>query len=268
MREEVRTAQPLFSPYRDSEDAYSIPKNPVAPSSTCPHGLPIPPRALFLGYEESDELYLAGGRRDTETMLRLIETSGLVLGPGSRVLDLGCGAGRMLRHLVAHAATNEVWGIDTSSDCIFWCKRNLSPPFLFATGTVVPQLPFEDGYFRLAYCGSVFTHIDDLAEAWLLELRRVLARDGRLYLTIHDEHTVDFLDGAYNQYPLAAQMRREEIWATQRRNAAMLVVGRGQCAQVFYDGAYFRKIVEPILRVLSVTPEAYGYQTALVLGKK
>ena len=48
----------------------------------------------------------------------------------------------------------------------------------FATVTTAPHLPFADGYFDFAYCSSVFTHISDLADAWLLELRRIVRSGG------------------------------------------------------------------------------------------
>ena len=60
-----------------------------------------------------------------------------------------------------------------------------------------PICPFEDNYFDLVYGISVFTHISDLADAWFLELLRVLRPGGHAYLTIHDEHTVELLLGEY-----------------------------------------------------------------------
>jgi SAM-dependent methyltransferase len=49
--------------------------------------------------------------------------------------------------------------------------------------------PFPDGYFDCIYAGSVFTHIADFEEAWLLELSRVLAPRGFAVLTFHPERT-------------------------------------------------------------------------------
>jgi ubiquinone/menaquinone biosynthesis C-methylase UbiE len=46
--------------------------------------------------------------------------------------------------------------------------------------TILPHLPFEDRSFDVVYAGSVFTHIDDLAQTWFLELRRVLHAGGML----------------------------------------------------------------------------------------
>ena len=46
----------------------------------------------------------------------------------------------------------------------------------------------------------------------------------------------------------------------------MLTINRSRdwCVQIFYNSDYFRRMLEPMFRVLSITPEAYTYQTAVV----
>jgi ubiquinone/menaquinone biosynthesis C-methylase UbiE len=146
---------------------------------------PIPPPELRLGYGRSPEEYLANGQRHVQTMLDLLRASGACLERGTRLLDLGCGAGRMIRWLTDFAGYGEVWGTDISAEPIVWCTQHLAPPFYFLVNTTFPHLPFEDRYFDVVYAGSVFTHIDDLAQTWLLEMRRVLRTGGKLYVTIH-----------------------------------------------------------------------------------
>ena len=81
----------------------------------------------------------------------------------------------------AEASTAEFWGADISAEHILWANRHLRPPFRFVTThDPAAPLPFGDGSFQMIYAGSVFTHIADLADAWLLELRRVLAPGGRM----------------------------------------------------------------------------------------
>jgi hypothetical protein len=48
---------------------------------------------------------------------------------------------------------------------------------------------------------------------------------------------------------------------------SMFTIFRGPESQVFYDIAFLRQHWGRILKVLSITPEAYGYQTAIVLEK-
>jgi SAM-dependent methyltransferase len=102
---------------------------------------------------------------------------------GKRVLDFGCGAGRVMRHFEAEAEVAEFVGCDIDADSIEWAGRHLSPPFRFFTNAEWPPLPLEDESVDLAYAFSVFTHLTDNWSAWLLELHRVLRPGGLLLAT-------------------------------------------------------------------------------------
>ena len=256
-----------YAPYMGNAACYAIPKQPEECQRCC-SGLPIPPKPLWVGYGDTVEGYLASGQQDVDTMLRAVQESGVGSLEGCRILDLGCAGGRMIRHLKQQAESGEVWGTDISAECIYWCKQHLSPPFRFATTTTIPHLPFEDGYFDLVYCGSVFTHIDDLAEAWLLEIRRVLAPSGRFFFTIHDEHTSALLDGPRSDHLLFKDTTSNEIYNERKNDAAMLVVGRGSGSQVFYDRDYFCRHLKPLYEIHRVIEEAYGYQTGILVSKR
>jgi ubiquinone/menaquinone biosynthesis C-methylase UbiE/ketosteroid isomerase-like protein len=249
-----------FLPYEGGAD-YFIAKEPKP--STVDGELPVPPKELQLAYD-----YLVHGKVLVAKMLDLIHASGLRFRDGDRILDFGCGAGQLIRQLVGLAGMCEIWGVDLSARHIFWCKQNLSPPFHFATTTKVPHLPFEDRSFHLIYCGSVFTHIDDLADAWLLELHRILTPEGRLYITIHDQHTIDL----FSKQPYVNGTRfitEEPGYRKYYREAfAMFTSGRDNRSQVFYDVSFFAKMASSMFEVVSVTQEAYFYQTAFVLRRK
>jgi SAM-dependent methyltransferase len=170
---------------------------PRVSSSSAGSDLDIPPKDLWEGYGATAEDYLRCGTDDVAAMVTLLNAAGLSMDRVSRVLDFGCAAGRMLRHFPRGRSDLELWGVDIKARPIAWCQQHFGPPFRFATTTTLPHLPFEDNYFDLVYGGSVFTHIADLADAWLLELKRVLRPDGFAYITIHDGHTVELLRGRY-----------------------------------------------------------------------
>jgi ubiquinone/menaquinone biosynthesis C-methylase UbiE len=263
-----RVAFNQYIPYLYKNDSFLLPKSPTPARKTCSSGMAIPPKRLWLGYGETEEDHLASGLRNTNKMLELLQASGFSLEGSDRVLDFGCGAGRMIRHLKAFSESCEIWGTDISAPHIFWAKQYLDPPFHFVTTTTVPHLPFEDRYFNLIYCGSVFTHIDDLAEAWLLELRRILAPQGRLYLTIHDRHTIELLDGEFGNSWLAKTMKTYELYNQAKDSLGMLVIGRQIDSQVFYDLEYFSKMLNSMMfNVLSIAEEAYGLQTAVLVKR-
>ena len=222
--------------------------------------LPIPPRELWLGYE-----YPMHGKGDVDAMLEAVHDSGFELQDGDRILDFGCAAGRMIRHLEPLADRCEIWGADISAEHVLWCKRHLSPPFHFLTSTVDPHLPFEDRSFRLVYAGSVFTHIDDLADAWLLELARILEPGGRLYVTIHDEHTIEqFEDGFWSSSQAARAAKASKAYPGAGGQFDMFTVGRGPHSLVFYSRDYFARQLPPAFEPVSFIPGAYSCQTAVL----
>jgi len=180
------------------ENGYSVVlKADIGDSPTAPDGLPLPPKELWAGYGDSPEEYIAGGLADMHTMLDLLAEAGAEPAGWTRVLDFGCAAGRMLRHYPRSGATHESWGVDFNATCITWCQQHFRPPFLFAATTTLPHLPFEDNWFDLVFCGSVFTHISDLADAWLLELRRVIRPGGYVYITLHEKRSIELLRTKY-----------------------------------------------------------------------
>ena len=257
-----------YFPYKYGEDSYYIPKLPDAGVERCGDGLPIPPIPLWQGYGKTPDEYLASGREHVQKMREILGAANFQLNGGKRILELGCGGGRMIRHLKKFADSSEIWGIDVCAEYVIWCKQYLTPPFNFATTTTIPHLPFEDGYFDFAYAGSVFTHIDDLPDAWLLELRRVLSPSGMLYVTIHDEHTTELLDTVYKNKWFERYLNADPVYCTQKKKAGMIVVGRSTDSQVFYDLEFFLSNLRSIFRVVSVTQEAYGYQTGVLLQKE
>ena len=258
----------VFFPVESEEDTYLI-KKTKEDLKVCEQGLPIPPVELRMHYGNDDEVYL-NAKGQIDTMLRILGESGSTLQEMSRVLDFGCGSGRMIRWLKPFAESCEIWGTDISSEHIYWANTYLNPPFNFATTTTIPHLPFEDKYFNLIYAGSVFTHIDDLAIAWLLELRRILAEDGMAYITIHDRHSIELL----NRIPIwkkswvTKSVNENTLYQKYKDEFGVFTIFRGPESQVFYDIDYFCNSIRNIFEVISITPEAYGYQTGVLLKKK
>jgi SAM-dependent methyltransferase len=272
----------LYCPYDPGASAYSRPAEGILGAGL---PLPVPPRGLWADYCTSAESYLASGREDCETMRRILGADGTCIQDAGRILDLGCAGGRMIRHLADVAGQAQVWGCDIWAEAITWCQANLAPPFWFATTTVVPHLPFEDRSFGLVYCGSLFTHIDDLAEAWFLELHRILRPGGWLYFSVNDRHAIEVFDGkadsaAYAQYHERTGGR--DIWDAfvaacsvdpdyqrfRHGEAWMAALGRnGNMAHVMWDADVLARHLGYGYRLRSVNPESYGHQTTVLLER-
>ena len=102
---------------------------------------------------------------------------------GKRVLDFGCGSGRVLRHFSAEAEIAQFLGADIDEEAISWVSHHLSPRFEVFKSEPEPPLPLESESVDLVFAFSVFTHLTDNWAAWLLELRRILRPDGLLIAT-------------------------------------------------------------------------------------
>ncbi len=157
---------------------------------TTTHPLPLPPldllqRAGHVGDDDPQGAYLRLGfalRRQIDAILPSDWSW-----KGKRVLDFGCGAGKVLRHFAPEATEAEFWGCDIHEPSIEWVQRNICPPFRAFTCREDAGLPQPDGYFDLIFALSVYTHITDHWAEWLLEHHRALASDGLLLATFLGE---------------------------------------------------------------------------------
>lgn len=131
------------------------------------------------------------------------------LRPDERVLDMGCGIGRMARPLAGFLGPEGRYdGFDASPGPIAWCRRRYAdrPSFAFAhldvhnaryhpAGRIPARaatFPYDDATFDFAFATSLFTHLPpDDAERYLAEAARVLRPGGRLYVA---EMTARFVD--------------------------------------------------------------------------
>lgn len=106
-----------------------------------------------------------------------------------RILDWGCGPGRIIRHLPTLVGNGcEYYGTDYNEKTIKWCSENLLE-IHFNKNTLAAKLPYEDNYMDIIYGISIFTHLsEELHYQWLNELVRVLNPNGILFLTTQGDN--------------------------------------------------------------------------------
>ena len=104
---------------------------------------------------------------------------------GRRVLDVGCGTGRLLAALVAEAHA-KAWGIDPSAEMVAVARETL-PAGIGVRRGAADRLPFRAGWFDRVTM-SLVLHLVDRPQA-LAEARRVVPDDGRIAIsTFHPDH--------------------------------------------------------------------------------
>ncbi|MEZ5977443.1 MAG: class I SAM-dependent methyltransferase [Planctomycetota bacterium] len=162
----------------------SLPARPPRFSSTPPAHL------AFDALNHVDwNTYLESGRLHARLLAELIAEE-LPEGP-LRILEWGCGPGRLIRHMGEALAPRrvELVGSDYNEQSIAWCRANLQG-IDFRVNGLMPPLNAEEGSFDAVYNFSVFTHLSEDAQlAWARELFRVLRPGGVLVCTTHgDRH--------------------------------------------------------------------------------
>ncbi len=110
----------------------------------------------------------------------------------SRILDFGCGCGRVIQHFQELYKNASFYGVDIDKEAILWCQNHLSKIGEFSANEQSPPLLFKDDFFDFIYSISVFTHLpEDMQLLWLEELRRVTKSGGYLFLTVHGEELLN-----------------------------------------------------------------------------
>jgi len=104
---------------------------------------------------------------------------------GRRVLDVGCGTGRLAAAL-AQEARAKVWGVDASDEMVAVARETV-PTGVGIRLAEAEDLPFRDGWFDRVTM-SLVLHLVDRPRA-LAEARRVVGVGGRLAIsTFHPDH--------------------------------------------------------------------------------
>ena len=148
---------------------------------------PFPPdRLREITAEPELPLFLWTGLIDTQLVMRLFdEHRSDPRQEPVRVLDFGCGCGRMTRHLAMRPEKWRVYGCEVNPEHVAWCQRHL-PNVQTSRVPEAPPTGYADAQFDLIFCFSVFTHLPEVrAGQWLHEFARILAPDGIFIMTTH-----------------------------------------------------------------------------------
>jgi len=138
--------------------------------------------------------FLDGGEKAAATVRDLLSAQGVAADRIGRMLDFGCGCGRVLRHWRTLSST-ELHGADSNAELAEWCNRNL-PRVKVRVNRAEPPLDYPAEKFDVIYAFSVLTHMpEDLQRDWMREFGRILSPSGYLIFSTHGRHYVDRLSG-------------------------------------------------------------------------
>jgi SAM-dependent methyltransferase len=208
-------------------------------------GLPLPPARLrtVVAGTPGVAWFLESGKQQAAVIREALERHGSPLDEAGRMLDFGCGCGRVIRHW-SRLTGPKIHGSDYNRRLVNWCESNLQFAE-FAVNELEPPLAYEPGLFDVVYALSVFTHLpENLERAWIDELSRILQPGGLLLLTTHGRSYADRLASEERaRYDAGDPVVR---WAG--------AAGTNLCT-TFHPEAYVRERLAPELELLEFTAE-------------
>jgi SAM-dependent methyltransferase len=140
---------------------------------------------------------LISGKEQSQLIRDLVLEGGLDVGIAGKVLDFGCGCGRLSRWLEDVGQDGRLFGCDYNDELVSWCRDNL--PFLDAqVNGPTPPLPYAERTFDLVFALSIFTHLPlDRQVEWCTEIRRLLRPGGLFCFTVCGDAHAERLTGSY-----------------------------------------------------------------------
>lgn len=225
-------------------------------------GVAVPP--ALLRYKVSEDLdigtFLKVGEKTASAIEKALDDAGFALSQMSPVLDFGCGCGRTMRWLVDRYPQTAFFGTDVDATSVGWCQKHLKASV--CTNMSVPPLPFAGGIFDFVYAISVFTHLDEeLQQAWLVEMHRVLRPGGVLLVTVH---------GAGAQQELnerdAGILRAQGLLV--KRSSKLRGIHPEWYQTTFHAEEYVRRRFSGLFALRAYNQRGLGYQDLVILQRE
>lgn len=228
--------------------------------------LPIPHDENREGYSAGWPFdYWANGLQDYARMLAVCERHGV---KPRRFYDFGGSTGRVFRHFYVQDEPREVWSSDFNLASVRWNLTYMPQDVRVFLNTHLPRLPLPGGYFDFVCAISVFTHIDELETAWLLELRRILRPGGLAYVTIHDEDSWRLKNQSLSRWialsPNGPAALESPDLPGDRVVFPFTYMSVYNC-NVFHTQAYVREHWSRLFEVAEILPIYHNHQGVVVL---
>jgi ubiquinone/menaquinone biosynthesis C-methylase UbiE len=136
---------------------------------------------IALSYDTHADIFLKKYNRLDETQIKWLEKFIKLLDDKAKVIDAGCGGGKDSVYLEKKGF--EVYSIDLSHRMVTETRNKTKSAEVIRAD--ISNLPFRDESIDGIWCNTTLVHINDKVEC-LREFRRVLKRNGILYLCIHN----------------------------------------------------------------------------------
>jgi ubiquinone/menaquinone biosynthesis C-methylase UbiE len=147
---------------------------------------------------------------------------------GDRVLDLGCGTGALIQHLLALAPEAKLFGLDPSEEMLNIAQQKLPDSIQLKIGSA-ESIPFPNDCFDVLVSTSSFHYFRNPDRA-IQEMQRVLKSGGRLILT----------DWCYDYWTC----RGLDLWLRLRDRAYCKTYGTSDLERMLQAGGFEIAVIE------------------------
>lgn len=210
---------------------------------------PLPPGKYRMGGQhfKDDDAFIRTAVRDVKRLERFAG-----LNENSRLLDWGCGAGRLAIGVREHFDSGriaEYHGVDVQPELIEWASANLTAPgFRFTCVDVSNERYNPDGQpdrtiaagpgsVDVFYAYSVFSHMnDDDTPAYLRLIGQALSAQGRAFVTCFVEEGVPAWEENPDGYGPLEWKGRLHCTRFERRHFEDHVAAAGMAVDRFVHG--------------------------------
>ncbi|MBX3238554.1 MAG: class I SAM-dependent methyltransferase [Chitinophagaceae bacterium] len=205
--------------------------------------LKIPPDYyLYETYSLNYEQYISDGLATAKEFVDLLKPYANV-SEEKKVLDWGCGPGRITRHLKSVMPNAEITGIDYNYRYIDWCRQNL-PGVAFRLNSIEPPTDLENDEFDIVIGLSVFTHFSRASHyRWVSELYRILKPGGVTLITTQG-----------GSYSAKLTLKERKVFNTGQLVVRDNVLEGNRLFSAFQPGKFMRELIDGKLELLEFIP--------------
>lgn len=162
------------------------------------------------GFADAD-LFWKSGLESLQNIRTALAITEKTFSDFPRILDWGCGCGRLLLHLADAGKNSEVYGLDVDGEAVGWCRRFI--PWAKTKAYDGRSLSmFEDNSFDLVINQSGFTRLpESYQDIWLTELERVLKPGGMAVLSVLSDYAFFILERVWEKTGVDATLLKTEF---------------------------------------------------------